>query len=133
MNQSSVRRSLIILAAAAAGLQCRGSRPQPTQCTSGPQNHVIEVTPTSISCKSAIVSIVADNHILWYSASGTTLTLQFAGANPYKHFGCGSSASLPTNECKGTNLSGVQAGQIFEYTPSIDGTPTTDPNIIIRP
>lgn len=105
----------------------------PTPCTSTPRNHVIEITATHNSCKHANVSMNTDNKIDWYSADGTTLTIAFTGANPYKIFGCGVAVHLPNNKCMARNLGNVKVGGEYEYTPSIDGKPTKDPNIIINP
>ena len=131
---SMIRRTGFLVAAIAV-LPCAiAFADSPTPCPSTARNHVIEITATHNSCEHAHVGKKADNKIDWYSPAGTTLTIVFDKNNvPYKHFGCGAAMHLPSNKCKGRNLGKVQPGEEYEYTASIDGKATKDPNIIINP
>ncbi len=99
----------------------------PTPCTAQPMNHNIAVTADGVSCKDAHVSKKQQNTIRWYSPKGTTLTLVWATAIPFKSFTC------KYNVCRAKGVKALDDGTILAYDAAINGVKTKDPNVIINP
>jgi hypothetical protein len=115
----------VIAAIGCASARYRHAR-RPTNCDHQDHDNTVEVTATGVSCKDVYIKKNV-NDVVWYSAEGTKLKIIFPD-NPFDDLSC------RDNECRAYWVSrDVLKETSFEYHGFIDGRPTADPNVIIKP
>lgn len=131
MNHRSVRKGLIVLAAAVGGACCTGrvaeqGRHTPTSCDHKPKDNVIEVTGSGVSCPDAEIKKNRDS-MTWFSAANTKLKV-IVNDDPFDDLRCSN------NECTAYWVKATATlDKPYKYSTFVDGRLTSDPNIIIRP
>ncbi len=99
---------------------------KPTPCDHQAHDDTVAVTMAGVNCKEIYIK-KNKNNIVWYSPDGTKLQVIFPD-NPFTDLRCGD------NECTAYWVEkDITSDQWFKYSTSIDGVPTGDPNVIIKP